>query len=119
MPCQRPPRVVDGMVEPVTWVVQSQTFANAPPLAFIDGGGSYALLPEVGVATVYPGFTPGAAEESWGSTTARWGNLVRFDPALPTDGFRLVPGSRVIPGWTWWPGAGPGPSPDVRTGNEQ
>ena len=106
MPCQEPPRVVDGMVEPVEWLVQSATFAQTPPLTVIDGGGSYSTAPTVSEQTTYPGFVPGVFPY------AVWGNLVHWEPRLATGAYRLIPGTRVVDGWRWWPGAGPGPSPD-------
>ncbi|WP_029432587.1 arabinosyltransferase domain-containing protein [Blastococcus sp. URHD0036] len=106
MPCQEPPRIADGMVEPVEWLVQSITFADTPPLTVIDGGGSYSTAPEVSDVTTYVGFTPGV------SPYTTWGNLVHWDPRLAQDGYELVHDTRVVGGWGWWPGAGPGPSPD-------
>jgi arabinosyltransferase C len=106
MPCFRPPRVADGMVEPAEWLVQSATFAGTPPLTVIDGGGSFSTSPSVSSQTVYPGFVPGVFPYT------AWGNLIHWTPELPTGGYRLTRASRVIAGWKWWPGAGPGPSPE-------
>ncbi|WP_432494129.1 arabinosyltransferase domain-containing protein [Kineococcus auxinigenes] len=103
-PCYEPPVVAGGMVEPVEWVVRSATFEVTPPLALIDGGGSYATLPEVATLTPYRGFLPGAPYREWG-------DLVRVEYELPTGGYDVGAGERTVPGWRWWDGAGPGPSP--------
>ncbi|WP_432502346.1 arabinosyltransferase domain-containing protein [Kineococcus arenarius] len=104
LPCYEPPVVAGGMVEPVTWMVRSATFEVTPPLALIDGGGSYATLPEVATLTPYRGFLPGAPYREWG-------DLVRVEYELPTGGYDVSAGERTVPGWRWWDGAGPGPSP--------
>jgi hypothetical protein len=75
-------------------------------LTVIDGGGSYSTAPTVSEQTTYPGFVPGVFPY------AVWGNLVHWEPRLATGAYRLIPGTRVVDGWRWWPGAGPGPSPD-------
>ncbi|WP_345714145.1 arabinosyltransferase C-terminal domain-containing protein, partial [Kineococcus glutinatus] len=104
LPCQQPPRVAGGMVEPVDWFVQSATFENTPPLTMIDGGGSYATLGSVATLTPYRGFLPGAGYREWG-------NLVRVEYDLPRGRYTVTGGQREVPGWRWWDGAGPGPSP--------
>ncbi|WP_369052011.1 arabinosyltransferase domain-containing protein [Kineococcus terrestris] len=104
LPCQQPPRVAGGLVEPVGWLVRSATFEGTPMLAVIDGGGSYATLPEVATLTPYRGFLPGAPYREWG-------DLVEVTYDLPTGGYDVAPGERTVPGWRWWEGAGPGPSP--------
>nr|WP_281373174.1 arabinosyltransferase domain-containing protein [Kineococcus aurantiacus] len=104
-PCYAPPRVADGLVEPVRWFVRSATFESTDPLTFIDGGGSYATLREVATLTPYRGYLPG-------TDYREWGDLVRVDYDLPLDGYAVTGGTRTVPGWRWWPGAGPGPSPD-------
>ncbi|GAB7192231.1 hypothetical protein NUM3379_29400 [Kineococcus sp. NUM-3379] len=104
LPCARPPLVAGGMVEPVEWVVQSATFEHTPMLTMIDGGGSYATLPTVATLTPYRGFLPGAPYREWG-------NLLRVRYQLPRERYDVVEGERTVPGWRWWDGAGPGPSP--------
>jgi arabinosyltransferase C len=107
MPCIEPPLVVDGMVEPVDWLVFSATFADAPAVTFVDDrGGSYGTVDEAADATAYRGFIPGVFPYT------EWGRLIELDYELPTDAFRMERSSRTIAGWGWWPGAGPGPSPE-------
>lgn len=107
MPCIEPPRVADGMVEPVDWLVISETFADSPDLTILDDrGGAYGTLDEVTSETAYRGFMPAVFPYT------EWGRLIEYDYALPTDAFRMEKGSRTIAGWGWWPGAGPGPSPE-------
>jgi arabinosyltransferase C len=107
MPCIDPPRVADGMVEPVDWLVFSQTFADSPDVTVVDDrGGSYGTVDEVAEETRYRGFIPGVFPYT------EWGRVVALDYELPTDAFRTEQGSRTIAGWGWWPGAGPGPSPE-------
>jgi arabinosyltransferase C len=108
LPCVDPPRIADGMVPPVEWIMLSEKYADAPELLVIDErGGSYATMTEVADATTYPGFSPGVGPEY-----TEWGRLVRYDRELPADAYRLVEDERVIAGWGWWPGAGEGPVPD-------
>ncbi|WP_432486791.1 arabinosyltransferase domain-containing protein [Kineococcus sp. SYSU DK018] len=104
LPCYEPPVVAGGLVEPVRWVVRSATFESTPPLALIDGGGSYATLPEVATLTPYRGFLPGAPYREWG-------DLVLVEYELPPGDYDVGAGERTVPGWRWWDGAGPGPSP--------
>ncbi len=107
MPCVDPPRVADGMVEPVDWLVFSDTFADSPDITIIDDrGGAYGTVEEVARFTTYRGFLPGTSPD------VEWGRLVALDYELPTDAFRVEQGTRTIAGWGWWPGAGPGPSPE-------
>jgi arabinosyltransferase C len=107
MPCIEPPRVADGMVEAVDWLVFSRTFADSPDVTVIDDrGGSYGTVDEVAQQTRYRGFIPGVFPYT------EWGRVVALDYELPTDAFRMEEGSRTIGGWGWWPGAGPGPSPE-------
>ena len=107
MPCVEPPLVADGMVEPVDLLVLGDTFSDDPGLLVIDnGGGSYGTVDEVAEVTRYRGFLPDT------SADVQWGQLRRLDYDLPTDAFRVEPGSRTIAGWGWWPEAGPGPSPE-------
>jgi arabinosyltransferase C len=109
MPCIDPPRIADGMVEPVEWLVLSGAYADAEQLTVIDErGGSYSTMSTVAKETDYRGFTPGVMP---GYT--EWGRLVRWDLELPADRYRLVKDHRTIAGWKWWPGAGDGPSPDA------
>ncbi|NAZ87206.1 hypothetical protein GTR00_14045, partial [Kineococcus sp. T90] len=103
-PCYEPPAVGGGLVEPVGWFVRSATFEVTPPLTFIDGGGAYATLPEVATLTPYRGFLPGAPYREWG-------DLVRVEYPLPPGRYDVAAGERTVPGWRWWDGAGPGPSP--------
>jgi len=108
LPCVDPPRIADGMVPPVEWIMLSEKYADAPELLVIDErGGSYSTMTEVADATTYPGFSPGVGPEY-----TEWGRLVRYDRELPADAYRLVEDERVIAGWGWWPGAGDGPVPD-------
>lgn len=108
LPCVDPPRIADGMVPPVEWIMLSEKYADAPELLVIDErGGSYSTMTEVADATTYPGFSPGVGPEY-----TEWGRLVRYDRELPADAYRLVEDERVIAGWGWWPGAGEGPVPD-------
>lgn len=108
LPCVDPPRIADGMVPPVDWIMLSEKYADAPELLVIDErGGSYSTMAEVADATTYPGFSPGVGPEY-----TEWGRLIRYDRELPADAYRLVEDERVIPGWGWWPGAGDGPVPD-------
>ncbi|RBY80054.1 hypothetical protein DQ239_02895 [Blastococcus sp. TF02-09] len=108
LPCVEPPRIADGMVPPVEWIMFSEKYADAPELLVIDDrGGSYSTMTEVADATTYPGFSPGVGPEY-----TEWGRLVRYDRQLPADAYRLVEDERVIAGWGWWPGAGDGPVPD-------
>ncbi|TKJ18392.1 arabinosyltransferase domain-containing protein [Blastococcus sp. CCUG 61487] len=107
MPCIDPPRVADGLVEPIDWLVLGDTFADDPGLLIVDdGGGAYGTLDEVADLTEYRGFLPSTSPD------VEWGTLVGVDYPLPTDAFRVTEGSRTIAGWGWWPGAGPGPSPE-------
>lgn len=107
MPCVDPPLVADGMVEPVDWLVFSDTFADSPEITMVDeGGGAYGTVEEVATTTTYRGFLPTTSPD------VEWGRLVALDYDLPTDAFRMEEGSRTIAGWGWWPGAGPGPSPE-------
>ncbi len=107
MPCVDPPRVADGMVEPVDFLVFSDTFADSPDITIIDDrGGAYGTVEEVARFTTYRGFLPGTSPD------VEWGRLVALDYELPTDAFRVEEGSRTIAGWGWWPEAGPGPSPE-------
>jgi arabinosyltransferase C len=107
MPCVDPPRVADGMVEPVDFVVFSDTFADSPDITIVDDrGGAYGTLAEVAGTTTYRGFLPTTSPD------VEWGRLVALDYDLPTDAFRIDEGTRTIAGWGWWPGAGPGPSPE-------
>ncbi|MGY2129944.1 arabinosyltransferase domain-containing protein [Blastococcus sp. SYSU DS0617] len=108
LPCVEPPRIADGLVPPVEWIMLSEKYADAPELLVIDErGGSYSTLREVADTTTYPGFSPGVGPEY-----TEWGRLVRYDRELPADAYRLVEDERVIPGWGWWPGAGDGPVPE-------
>ena len=108
LPCVDPPRIADGLVPPVEWIMLSEKYADAPELLVIDErGGSYSTMTEVADATTYPGFSPGVGPEY-----TEWGRLVRYDRELPADAYRLVEDERVIAGWGWWPGAGEGPVPD-------
>ncbi len=105
MPCIEPPVVADGMVQPVRWLVQSDTYAAVPELTHVDSrGGSYATAETVADETEYVGFMPGVYPFE------EWGVLVRLEPELPEDGYTVTRSTRVVPGWGWWPGAGPGPS---------
>ncbi|WP_040338438.1 arabinosyltransferase domain-containing protein [Candidatus Blastococcus massiliensis] len=107
MPCIEPPRIADGMVEPVDWVVFSATFADSPDLTIVDDrGGAYGTLDEVTTGTAYRGFMPGVFPYT------EWGRLIELEYDLPTDAFRMESDTRTIAGWGWWPGAGPGPSPE-------
>ena len=103
-PCYVPPVVGGGVVQPVEWFVRSATFEGTPPLTFIDGGGAYSTLPEVATLTPYRGFLPGARYREWG-------DLVRVEYPLPPGRYDVAAGERTVPGWRWWDGAGPGPSP--------
>ena len=42
LPCVDPPRIADGMVPPVEWIMLSEKYADAPELLVIDerGGGA-------------------------------------------------------------------------------
>ena len=40
---------------------------------------------------------------------------MRVDYDLPTGRYDVASASREVPGWRWWDGAGPGPSPDSVT----
>ena len=105
IPCIWPPGVADGMVQPVRWLVQSDTYEAVPELTIVDSrGGSYATAATVADETEYVGFMPGVYPYQ------EWGVLVRLEPDLPEDGYTVTPDTRVVPGWGWWPGAGPGPS---------
>jgi arabinosyltransferase C len=107
MPCVEPPRVADGMVEPIDLLVLGDTFSDDPGLLIIDdGGGAYGTVDEVAEVTRYRGFLPDTSAE------VQWGQLLELRYDLPTDAFRMEPGTRTIAGWGWWPGAGPGPSPE-------
>ncbi len=107
MPCVEPPRVADGMVEPIDLLVLGDTFSDDPGLLIIDDeGGAYGTVDEVAEVTRYRGFLPDT------SADVRWGQLRELEYDLPTDAFRMEMGSRTIAGWGWWPGAGPGPSPE-------
>ena len=108
LPCIEPPRIADGMVPPVQWVMLSEKYADAPELLVIDErGGSYSTMSEVAEENTYPGFSPGVGPEY-----TEWGRLIRWDLELPADAYRLVQDERVIAGWGWWPGAGEGPVPE-------
>jgi arabinosyltransferase C len=107
MPCIEPPRVADGMVQPVDWLVTSVTFEESPAVTMVDDrGGAYGTVDEVAEERDYRGFVPGVFPYT------EWGRVTRLDYDLPTDAFRMEKGSRTIAGWGWWPGAGPGPSPE-------
>ncbi|MGY1754915.1 arabinosyltransferase domain-containing protein [Blastococcus sp. SYSU D01042] len=107
MPCVEPPRVADGMVEPVDQLVLGDTFSDDPGLLIVDnGGGAYGTVDEVARVTRYRGFLPDT------SADVTWGTLLELEYDLPTDAFRVEEGSRTIAGWGWWPEAGPGPSPE-------
>jgi arabinosyltransferase C len=103
-PCFAPPTIRDGMVEPVRWIVGGVNFDSAPEKSVVDErGGSYATADQVADTTEYVGFMPGVYPYQ------EWGVVTRLEPRLPGDGFVVEHSSRVVPGWGWWPGAGPGP----------
>lgn len=105
MPCIEPPVVADGLVQPVRWLVQSDTYAAVPELTIVDDrGGSYSTIEAVTDGTGYVGFMPGVYPFE------EWGEVVRLEPELPEGEYELTRSTRVVPGWGWWPGAGPGPS---------
>ncbi|MGY1773910.1 arabinosyltransferase domain-containing protein [Blastococcus sp. SYSU D00813] len=107
MPCFDPPAIRDGMVEPVRWVVLSSTYASSPELTVVDErGGSYSTVEETADTTEYIGFMPGVYPYE------EWGEITRLDPRLPDDGYVVERSTRVVPGWSWWDGAGPGPDAD-------
>ncbi len=107
MPCIDPPRVADGMVEPVDWLVTSATFQESPAVTMEDDrGGAYGTVDEVASEVPHQGFLPGVFPYT------EWGRATELDYELPTDAFSVEVGSRTIAGWGWWPGAGPGPSPE-------